>query len=274
MVGPLLIALVVLIGVVTVLPWRRASNATLARRFRAPLLVLASSIVVLAALGMRDPFALAGASAALFLAFVTVREFALGARWAGRARGSSWLAGFAGLFSRDRRRYGGYLVHLGIAVMAIAVVGSNMYQLHVRRTVAPGESFEVGRYTIAYQGLRQRPGTANGVESEVVAALEVTEDGNMIARLEPGQRFFRNFPSQPMAIVAVKTRLREDVYIFMQGWDENGVVEFQAFVNPLMLWLWVGGAVYTAGGLIAFAPARAPAPVRREAPAVDAAQRA
>ncbi len=273
-VGPLLIALVVMIGVGTVLPWRRASNSTLLRRFRAPVLVLAGSMVVLAALGMRDPFALAGVSAALFLAYVTVREFALGARGARRARGVSWLGGFVGLFGRDRRRYGGYLVHLGIAVMAISVVGSNVYQSHVRQTLAPGESFEIGRYTVAYEGLSERAGRANGIESEVFAALTVSEGDSTVARMAPGQRFFSNFPEQPMAIVAVKTRLREDIYIFMQGRDANGVMEFQAFVNPLMLWLWVGAAVYTVGGLIAFAPLAAPAPVRREAPASDATQRA
>jgi cytochrome c-type biogenesis protein CcmF len=209
----------------------------------------------------------------LLLGYVTVREYFLGARGARRASGGGWAAAFVGLFERDRRRYGGYLVHLGIAVMAVAIVGSNIYQLQVRRTVAPGESFEVGDYTITYEDLRRRPGTANGVESETVAVLRVTEGDTEVARLEPGRRTFRNFPGQPMAIVAVETRLLEDLYVFVQGWDENGVAEFNAFVNPLMLWLWVGAAVYTFGGVIAFAPAPARAPVRRELPA-GATQRA
>ena len=272
-IGPLLIALVALIAVGTVLPWRRASNATLLRRFRTPLLVLVVSVTALAALGMRDPFALAAVSAALLVGYVTVREYFLGARGAQRASGGGWTAAFVGLFERDRRRYGGYLVHLGIAVMAVAIVGSNIYQVQVRRTVAPGESFEVGDYTIAYEDLRRRPGTANGVESETVAVLRVTEGGAEVARLEPGRRTFRNFPGQPMAIVAVETRLLEDLYVFVQGWDENGVAEFNAFVNPLMLWLWVGAAVYTFGGVIAFAPVPARAPARRELPA-GATQRA
>ena len=273
-VGPLLVVLVALIGVGTVLPWRRASNSTLLARFRTPLLVAAGALVALWALGMRDRFALAGTVAAVFLAYVTLREFALGARAARRAGGRNWLAAVAGLFDRDRGRYGGYLVHLGIAVMAVAIVGSNIYQQQVRATVAPGESFEVGDYTIAYDGLRERPGTGNGVQFETVALLRVNRGEREVAQLRPGRRHFRNFPEQPIAIVAVKTLLLEDVYVFAQGWDENGVAEFQAFVNPLMLWLWVGAAVYTTGGLIAFAPVRASVPAERDLPAGAGAQRA
>ena len=273
-VGPLLIVLLALIAAGTVLPWRRATNATLLARVRVPLAVLLVAVAALAALGMRDPFALAAVGAAIVLGYVTLREFVVASRWGRRASGASWPAAFVGLFDRDRRRYGGYVVHLGLAVMAVAVVGSTVYQQHVRRTAAPGESFNVGGYTLTYDGLSQRAGTGNGVESEVVTVLRVSDGDRDVGTLAPGRRFFRNFPDQPMTIVAVQTRLLEDIYVFVQGWDENGVAEFQVFVNPLMLWLWVGAAVYTTGGLIAFAPARIRAPVSREVPDEGAVQRA
>ena len=259
-VGPLLLALLVLMAIGTVLPWRRAARATLARRFRAPLAAAALAAAALAALGMRDGWALAGTAAAIALLHVTLREFAVGARAlrAGGARG--WAAALLALFGRDRRRYGGYLVHLGVAVMAIAVVASSVYREHARAILAPGESFAIGRYTIDYRGLAERAGTANGIESEVVALLRVRQGGEFVAALEPGRRFFRNFPDQPLAKVDIDWGLREDLYVFLQGWDSEGVAEINAFVNPLMLWLWVGAGVYVAGGLVAFAPA----PPRRE----------
>jgi cytochrome c-type biogenesis protein CcmF len=266
-IGPLLIALLLLIAVGTVLPWRRATNATLVRRFRAPLAVFAGSAVVLAALGMHDRFALAGTSAAIVLLYVTLREFALGARGLHAAGGRSWPAALLGLFERDRRRYGGYLVHLGLGVMAIAVVASNVYQEQVRATIAPGESFAVGRYTLDYEGLRQRDGTANGIDSEVIALITVREGEETVGTLAPGRRFFRNFPQQPMAIVDVDTGLREDLYVFLQGWDDGGVAEINAFVNPLMSWLWIGSAVYVLGGIVVFAPQAAPERLRRPAAA-------
>ncbi len=276
-VGPLLIVLVALIGAGTLLPWRRAASGTVLRRLRLPLAATAAVMAALAAFGMRDGFAVATTAAAVFTITVTLREYGLGARGARRASGGtgplSWAAAFGGLFDRDRRRYGGYLVHIGVAVMAIAAVGSGIYQTHVRAIVAPGESFELGRYTVQYDGMRLIEGTANGIALETVAALTVFEDGRFVAELAPGRRSFTNFSAQPTAIVAVNTGWREDVYIFAQGWDEQGVAEFQAFVNPLMLWLWVGAAIYTAGGLIAFAPVRATARLPVELPG-GAAQRA
>jgi cytochrome c-type biogenesis protein CcmF len=273
-IGPLLIGLVALVAVGTVLPWRKASGTTLMRRFRMPAVLFVAALAVLAAFGMHDPFALAGAASAVVLVYVTAREYVLGTRGARAATGANLLSAFFGLFDRDRRRYGGYLVHLGFAVMAIAVIGSNIYQQQVRTAVAPGESFEAGGRTLTYEGLRERPGTSNGVETEIVAPVTVTRDGEQVAYLEPGRRLFANFPEQPTGIVAVDSSLRDDLYVFVQGWDANGVAEFHVFVNPLISWLWIGGAVYVVGGLIAFAPVRAPMPARREVAAEAAAQRA
>ncbi len=85
---------------------------------------------------------------------------------------------------------------------------------------------------------------------------------------------FTNFPQQPTGIVALDSSLRDDLYVFVQGWDANGVAEFHVFVNPLITWLWIGGAVYVIGGLIAFAPVRVQAAERREVAAPTAHQQA
>ena len=225
---------------------------------------------------MRDAFALATLSVAAALGYVTLREYAIGARGLRAARGASWPAALLALFGRDRRRYGGYLVHLGLAVMAVAAVSATVYQSQARGIVAPGESFEVGRYTLEFEGLRERAGTANGIETEVVAALTVRRDGEAVGGLAPGRRFFRNFPEQPMAMVDVDTGWREDVYVFLQGWDEDGTAEINAFVNPLMAWLWIGAGVYVLGGIVVFAPQPAPERAARAASAAPpgAARRA
>jgi cytochrome c-type biogenesis protein CcmF len=265
-VGPLLIALVALIAIGTVLPWRRASSTTLVRRARTPLLSVLVALAGLLALGMRDPFALIATVAAIALAVVTAREFVLGARGMRTASGHSWWSSFTALFARDQRRYGGYLVHLGIAVMAVAVVGSTIYQQQLRHTVAPGDSFEAGGRTLTYEGLRERTGLANGVQREIIAPLTVSRDGEDIGRLTPGRRQFTNFPQQPTAIVDLNSTWRDDLYVFVQGWDDEGVAEFHVFVNPLIVWLWIGAAVYVAGGILAWAPLAAPAPELARAP--------
>ena len=261
-VGPLLIALLVMMTIGTVTPWRRAATGSLARRFRGPLVASTAGALVLAPLGMRDSFALATIAAAIALAYVTLREYALGARGAHRGRGGSWPGAVLGLFERDRQRYGGYAVHFGLAVVAIAVVASTVYQEQTRVSVAPGESFEFAGYTFAYEGLVSRPGIANGIDSEVIVPLTLSRGDEVVGRVEPGRRFFANFSGQPMTIVGLRSTLVEDVYTFVEGWDEQGVAQVQVFVNPLLAWLWIGAAIYTVGGLIAFTPQRAPQPVR------------
>ena len=254
-VGPLLAVLLLVAAGGMLLPWRRGSPRSLRRRLTAPGGVLIGCAAVLWSAGVRDPFALGGIVCAATLASVTLREYWLGARGAHRAAGgggASWPLAVAALFRRDPRRYGGYLVHLGAAVMAVAVVGSTAYQQQVRVAVAPGESFDAGRYTLTYERLEGRAGTANGVETDAVATVTVREGDRFLGEMQPGRRFFTNFPDQPMGMVAVRSTWREDLYLFIQGWDENLVAEFQAFVNPLVIWLWTGAGLLVAGGLLAF----------------------
>ncbi len=271
-VGPLLIVTLLLMALGTVLPWRRATPGLLRRRFVLPLAVTAVGLVALAVLGMRDIFALAGMAGVLLVAAVTLREYAIGTRAVRTARGVSWPAAFGALFNRDPRRYGGYLVHLGVIVMAVAVIATNVYQDRTRVLVSPGETFEAGGYEFEFHDLATRRPGVDGIEVDIVAQVTVRRDDRVVANLEPGRRFFTNFPDQPVAIVAVDGSLRRDLYLFVQGWDNERLTEIQAFVNPLQQWLWIGAGVYVAGGLLAFAPFRSRRPVEVESSAPSGAQ--
>ncbi|PKN79593.1 MAG: hypothetical protein CVU47_10310 [Chloroflexi bacterium HGW-Chloroflexi-9] len=260
-VGPLLIVMLFLTAIGTVVPWRKAAPGALGRRFIVPGALLLLSLVVLAALGVRDSFALAGIGGAVAILVVTAREYAAGTLALRSARGASWPGAFGALFNRDPRKYGGYLVHVGVAVMAVAVIASTVYQSQTRAVVSPGESFEAGGYTMVFEDLATRSPGVNGIDVEVVARVRVERDGKVEGYLEPGRRFFANFPEQPVAIVAVDGSLTRDLYLFVQGWDAERLTEIQAFVNPFIAWLWIGGGIYAAGGLLAFAPSRARRPV-------------
>ncbi|MSQ30989.1 MAG: heme lyase CcmF/NrfE family subunit [Dehalococcoidia bacterium] len=266
-IAPLLVLLLVLIAAGTVLPWRGGSSRQHARRLRVPALVFAATAALVGALGMHEPLALAATSAAATIGYVTAREVAVGARGLRAARAVSWPAALLGLLERDPRRYGGFLVHLGVAIIAVAVVGSMGYQQQTRARIAPGESFEAGGYTFRYVDLVARRPGVNGIEVEGLTIIDVERDGRRVATLRPGRRFFSNFPEQPIAIVAVDSDLRRDVYLFVQGWDAQKRAEIQVFINPLVAWLWIGGGVYTLGGLLAFGAVGRREPVR----ALDAA---
>ncbi len=273
-VGPLLIVVLLLMALGTVLPWRRATPGLLQRRFTAPLVLTALGVVALGVLGMRDPFALVASTAVILVFAVTLREYALGARAVRTARGVSWPVALGALFNRDPRRYGGYLVHLGFAVMAVAVIATNVYQDQTRVVVSPGDTFEAGGYTFEFHDLAtDRPGV-DGIEVDIVADITVRDGGEEVAHLQPGRRFFTNFPDQPVAIVAVEGNLLRDIYLFVQGWDEERLTEIQVFINPLQQWLWIGAAIFTAGGLLAFAPFRSRRPIEVDATAPSGAQTA
>ncbi len=272
-VGPLLLVLLALIAIGTVVPWRGAAPETLRRRFLAPGVLLVVAAVGCVVMGIRDPFAIAGIALAVTVIGVSLREYAIGTRAGVSVRGRSWPAAFGGLFNRDPRKYGGYLVHIGLAVMAIAVIGSSMFQERARAELSPGESFEAGGYTFVYEGLFGREPGVNGIEMEVFTRVRVERDGALVTHLEPGRRFFSNFPNQPTAVVDVDSNLRRDLYLFTQGWDTDERAEIHAFVNPLVAWLWIGSGIYVVGGLLAFGPFVVRERVTAEVRAPDGAQR-
>ena len=279
-VGPLFIAMLLLISVGTVLPWRRATPGHLRRRFVPSVVIALAGTAAAFALGVRDLMAIATVGLTILLFVVTVREFAAGTRGARAARGLSWPVAFGSLFNRDPRRYGGYLVHLGIGVIAIAVIATNVYQEHIRAVVSPGESFEAGGYTFVFEDLATRRPGVDGIDVDVVALVTVMKGERLVAHMEPGRRFFTNFPDQPVALVDVNGDLRRnplpwqwnDLYLFVQGWDEERLTELQVYVNPLQQWLWIGSGIVVAGGLLAFAPFRAPRPVEVASEAPEGAQ--
>ncbi len=265
--GPLFVVMLLLAALGTVLPWRRAAPGSLRQRILLPLVAAAATGGVLSVLGMRHVGALAATCSAIALAIVTLREFVAGARAVGRARRVPAVQAAPSLFGRDPRRYGGYLVHLGVAVMAVAVVGSTIYREQARAVLAPGESFEARGYTFTYERLTSREPGVNGIELEVYADIRVTKDGREVALMRPGRRFFSNFPEQPTGIVALDESLTRDLYLFVQGWNADGVAEVHVFVNPLIMWLWIGGGIYIAGGLLAYGPTRVRRPVAAVVPA-------
>ncbi|MGE3960797.1 MAG: heme lyase CcmF/NrfE family subunit [Dehalococcoidia bacterium] len=255
-VGPLLIVMVLLIGIGTILPWRKAAPGLLRRRFAPPVALTLLATVAMFALGIRDPFALAGLAAAVLVIVASVREYALGTKALRSARGSAWPAAFGGIFNRDPRRYGGYLVHIGVAVMAISVIATHVYQEQTRVVISPGETFEAAGYTMRFEDLLVRRPGVDGIDTDIVAQVTLLDGDRVVGVMEPGRRFFTNFPDQPTAIVEVNGSLRRDIYMFVQGWDEERLTEIQVFENPLQAWLWIGSGIFAAGGLLAFGPFR------------------
>jgi cytochrome c-type biogenesis protein CcmF len=261
--GPLLGAMLLLMGIGPLMPWRRASRDHLLHSFLIPVLCAAGGLIVLAAVGVRDPYALLGFALCLFVLGTIVQEFARGMRARHRATGDNYVLALGGLVRRNNRRYGGYLVHLAILLIGAGAIGSQIYQQQTQATLAPGQSVTLGSYTL----------TSNGIQTTQQAGVKVTQGlltVNGTEVLRPERDVFDNFPQQPSTKVGLQSTPFEDLYVVLSDWQGDGptaTVSLALFVNPLVSWIWAGGVLLLVGTLIALWPAPAPSRQRAVAPA-------
>jgi cytochrome c-type biogenesis protein CcmF len=265
--APIFIALLFLMGVGPALPWGRASWTTLRERFALPVIVAVAAVAVGLALGLRNVASLATLGLACFVAVVLLDEVVRGARARSRGRGEDALTAAWRLTTRNRRRYGGYAVHLGVLVMAVAVAVSSGLATDVTVTVAPGETARIGPYAVRHERLVVEPLASDARVIETRA--ELTYEGPQTGQLHTA---LRDYPSSPTAIAtpAVRTSLGEDLYVTLLASDpETGAVTLHLFVNPLVAWIWIGGGIVGIGSAFAIWPER-----RRVAHPAREAQRA
>lgn len=249
--GPILLVLMALMGIGPLLPWRRATKEQLVQRFRWPLIVLGATLLVLGVI-VRSVWPVVAFAVCAFTLTTLIQEFAQGIVARRTVTGESWGLATLHLVGRARRRYGGYLVHVSLVLMAFGVVGSQFFSLERGVTLEPGETVDVGRYTLNYEGLYQ----LTEVNEETISArLHVARNGQPWTVLDPGKRFLEGFPDQPVSNIAIRYGLIEDLYIVLTGWETDGA-SFYIFVNPLVSWIWIGGLVLVIGGLITWWPER------------------
>jgi cytochrome c-type biogenesis protein CcmF len=220
--------------------------------------------VALAALagGIRDPVPLGTVALAVFVGGILVDEMVRGARSRSRTRAEAPPTAAWRLATRNRRRYGGYTVHLGVLVMAVAVAVSSGLSVDRTVTLDPGESATIGPYTVTHDRLVVEP-LANDARV-IETRAEVTYGGPQAGTLATA---LRDYPSSPTAIAtpAVRTTLAEDLYVTLLASDAaSGAVTLHLFVNPLVVWIWIGGAVVGLGAAFAIWPERRPQAVTVE----------
>ena len=266
--GPLFASLVVLMGIAPLMPWRRASRQKLARMLLWPTVVGLAVTVVLFAIGVRNIAVFPGTQVrvlpvslfygiAAFAAVITLLEFWRGMRARHRSTGASYPRALWTLFGRNRRRYGGYLIHIGVIMMAVGVIGTQFFQVETQRNLSVGEFLTItspltGEYRLTYEGLQSLP--APDDVSRMGATLAVNRSGREIGELHPTHDFF--IPQQqPMTIPAMRYSPIEDLYVIVAGWEDGGATAtFKAYVNPLVNWLWIGGFVFIIGTAVAAWP--------------------
>ncbi len=254
---PLALALLFLMGVGPQLPWHGASRATLERQFTAPVIAAAGGAVIGVLVGLTGVFAVLTYALAAFVTATVVQEFARGVRARRTLHGEGPNVAFANLLRRSGRRYGGYVVHLGIVLVAVAIATSQSKTIEVERTLRPGERVAAGAYTIELRSIRE---VQDPQRSRLVADLQVTGDGTE-QRLEPALAFYPN-ATQAIGSPGIAAGARDDIYTIVAAYDTRARAwaTIRVLVIPLVSWLWIGGAVVGLGAVIAALPP----PRRRE----------
>jgi len=250
--GPIFLALILLTGVCALIGWRRASIRNLIRNFLWPLVAAIILGIGLLLWGIREWYALIGFLLCGFVFFTIAYEWFRGTRARHRIRAENYLKAFWGLIGTNRPRYGGYIVHIAIVLIAIGVIGSSFYGVEKETTIKPGESISIENYTLTYENMDRYETRSKLV---VTATLSVYNGEELIGKLMP-EKHYHLLSDQWMTEVAIRSTLLEDLYVILAGWDEDGTASFKILVNPLVSWIWIGGGIFLLGGLIAFWPDR------------------
>lgn len=248
---PMFWGLLLLMGVGPLLAWRRSSPKKLGSYMLWPFVATLAFVAGMWVLGVRKPAALVGFSTCAFVGIITLLEYVQGVRARRRTAGDAWFEALPTLVARNRRRYGGYLVHIGVILLSVGVIGSSVYKVEVRKSVRQGESFTAGDFTFTFNGLTQE---RNADRDTLIAQMTVSKDGEVVGTLDP-RRHFYIASQQPATIPSIRSSMSEDVYVSFSAYDpETGLGTFQAFINPLIVWVWIGGIVFIAGTLVAAWP--------------------
>ncbi|NLF77118.1 MAG: heme lyase CcmF/NrfE family subunit [Chloroflexi bacterium] len=267
-VRPFLVGIFILMGIAPLAAWRRTTAERLGRSLIVPTALAIALMAYLVATDTDSPWALLGYGLVTFAGAATLVEI-----WKGMAarhrRGENYLAALLALVRRDRRRYGGYFIHLGMVVMGIGIIGSSGFQKTTMQTLNVGERLALGHYELQHNGLYEAQ--AEDGRTMIVARMSVYKDGELVANVRPRRDIFMTTdpatgmpaPGTNMSIPGNYSTVAEDFYAIITHWTGN-TVTFRAYLNPLISFVWMGGIVLILGTMVALWPSRQPDAVARK----------
>lgn len=254
--GPILLAIIVLMGICPLVAWQKSTLAHIRKQFLLPLITSVIFGGLLYGFGVRGIWGLISFVSVFFVLFATLTEFIKGTIVRSKMTGEGFLTALGRLISGNRRRYGGYIVHIGLFLMALGVAGESFYSVETIKAVNVGEEIKIGRindYRLTFNGVKAEMSGNNEV---VYADLQVTQNGRPAGIIRPEKIYYPNWEN-PRTQVVIKGSLTEDLYVMLAGWSNKGMEgTFEVHVNPLINWLWIGGYFLLLGTVFALWPYR------------------
>ena len=245
--------LVLLMGVGPLVAWRRASLRALGTSLLWPAgTALIAGIALLAAGAGSNPAGLVGYTFAAFVLATIVLEFVRGTRARRALGGTTWLGAFTALVGRNRRRYGGYVVHAAIVLLLVGAVGIGGFGTTKEARLAPGSSLRIGQYDLTYLGSVERR-AANSLELR--ARLAVARDGKNLGIVSAGKnRYFAEQQTSNEVAIRSDWLRAEDLFVIIDQFNGDGSIFAKVLINPLVNLIWLAAIVFFGGSLIAMWP--------------------
>jgi len=264
--GPLFAGLLFLMAIAPLSAWGHSTFQTLGRAIWKSALAALVVTGFLFATYTQNAYALIGFFLVALVLFATAHEFWRGARARQKAQGENIFAALRRLMGRNRRRYGGYIIHISMALMAIGILGIEIFQTETQGTVASGEKIAIGDYVVEYRELASWDSPGEGV-NYTRAVVDIYENGIYLGQLYPRIDFYYD-SQQNMTIPGQRSTFRDDLYILLVDWQPVSSIgaTFKIYVNPLVNWMWIGSITFLFGLIYAAWPDRDPAdaPARRK----------
>jgi len=245
---PAMVALIFLMGVGPALPWGSTTWANARQRLLPPTIgaVVLGAIAVIA--GARSVYAILAFAFVGYAAMANLREYWIGMRARHRAHGEGWPTALARLIGGNRRRYGGYVAHIGALLVALGITASSTFRTEREATLLPGETLTVAGHTVRLKNVwgREEP-----QRSVIGATLDVLgKDGAVIGTVQPRMNYYR-VSDQPVPTPDVRSSPRGDLYVNLTAFESNGAnATVKVIVEPLVPWIWFGGMVIVLGAVI------------------------
>jgi len=250
---PIGLVLMLLTGVGPLLAWRKTSTSSLKRHFTIPTAVGALTSALCVAFGMRDVYAVISFGLCAFVTISIFSEYHRGALARGSSSGEPYLMALWTLFGRNKRRYGGYIAHFGFVLLFVGFTG-NAFNIQTEVSLRKGESFDLGGYRVVYEGYDI---TRNPLTEVISTQLGVYVGEKRLGTLSPEQHiYYKRQDQQRTTEVAIRSTLREDLYVLFEGRNEQDQAFFTAYVNPLVMWVWLGCWVMAIGMIVIIWPDR------------------
>ena len=250
---PIGLILLFLTGVGPLLAWRKSTVANMRDQFTFPVLVAVVTAGTLHLLGLRVWSSAACFALSAFTLGTIMQEFWRGARVRQTATGSDIMTSMIGLVSRSHRRYGGYIVHVGIVLMFLGFAGEG-YKREEQLLLRPGQSTTVAGFQVTHRSVKV---TDDGQKQMVTGHVDLMRDGKMLGAMAPAKWFFRKREQEPTTEVAIRRGPWEDVYIVLAAFDlQEQSATLHIVVNPLVNWIWAGFGILALGTIIALLPER------------------